>query len=401
MQKNYDVIPKQAEFLEDLEKMLGQTIPIIDREYGWIGAKAENKMIIKLWIEYYRIDTIPKSIGNLASLQELDLSHNQIRSLPESIGNLASLQELDLSHNQIRSLPESIGNLTSLQKIYLNHNKLTALPESFYNLKNLKQISLYENKWSGEWKDIENLTDISRIFNICQKLNGIFIFISHAWDDQEQYQVVKLNDYLEKNIIVKKNNFDINIIHKVYICEKDVIDDIWDFMINKIPKSHLLLFIATNNSIKSESCRYELFLADKNNVEILPIKNIDITWKALKKIELIDQNKHFQGYLDLSNPKEKFEFDGKNFDEIYEKLNNYIKINESDLKKSKLINVQLENIKKDIVDVFHTKEFRDILKENIKDFKSINHNMSNNKITNFRYLLKIGQLMNRREKKYE
>ena len=45
--------------------------------------------------------SIPKSVGNLSSLQEFDLSRNKLTeySFPESVGNLSMLVYLDLGEN--------------------------------------------------------------------------------------------------------------------------------------------------------------------------------------------------------------------------------------------------------------------------------------------------------------
>ena len=73
------------------------------------------------------------------------------------------------------------------------------------------------------------------------------------------------------------------------------------------------------------------FYSEKYNIEILTTKGTDIAWKDLDQIALITRNKEYQGDLDLSNPKKRFEFDSTNFNEICEKLRDYIKIRESEL----------------------------------------------------------------------
>lgn len=40
------------------------------------------------------------------------MSHNLLRELPSSLGRLACLQKLNLSHNKLGCLPESVGQLT-------------------------------------------------------------------------------------------------------------------------------------------------------------------------------------------------------------------------------------------------------------------------------------------------
>ena len=47
------------------------------------------------------------------------LHANQLTSLPAEIGQLTSLEELDLGENQLTSLPAEIGQLTALEGLHL------------------------------------------------------------------------------------------------------------------------------------------------------------------------------------------------------------------------------------------------------------------------------------------
>ena len=64
------------------------------------------------------LTSLPKEIGNLVNLRELDLNYNQLTSLPKEIGSLVNLEELYLDFNQLTSLPKEIGNLINLRKIW-------------------------------------------------------------------------------------------------------------------------------------------------------------------------------------------------------------------------------------------------------------------------------------------
>jgi hypothetical protein len=64
---------------------------------------------------------IPKEIGNLCKLRELQLSNNQLTLIPREIKNLRELQDLDLIYNQISTIPSDISRLAKLEQLHLNY----------------------------------------------------------------------------------------------------------------------------------------------------------------------------------------------------------------------------------------------------------------------------------------
>lgn len=103
---------------------------------------------------------LPEGISALANLKELDLSYSKVASLPQDFGNLASLENLNLSGCRkltrlsdnlgqlpklttlqlmnaasLETLPENIGDLTALTTFSMNGcEALVAIPESFVRL---------------------------------------------------------------------------------------------------------------------------------------------------------------------------------------------------------------------------------------------------------------------------
>lgn len=65
--------------------------------------------------------------GDLLSLTDLQLSHNELVAIPNKITVLKSLQMLSLSHNKIETLGDNIMNLQCLEGLALNHNNLASL----------------------------------------------------------------------------------------------------------------------------------------------------------------------------------------------------------------------------------------------------------------------------------
>lgn len=67
---------------------------------------------------------LPESVGELKNLRSLTLTNLDIHTLPESIANLTSLNELNLSMNKLdltKELPK-LGTLTNLKSLHVIGN---------------------------------------------------------------------------------------------------------------------------------------------------------------------------------------------------------------------------------------------------------------------------------------
>lgn len=93
-----------------------------------------------------RLSSLPSSVGNLKSLETLELSDNTIRSLPESIGRLKRLGTLTLSNNGLTGLPESLGGLSSVKLLDLSRNAITRVPGGLSSLGALTSLDMRENR---------------------------------------------------------------------------------------------------------------------------------------------------------------------------------------------------------------------------------------------------------------
>ncbi|XP_039173360.1 probable LRR receptor-like serine/threonine-protein kinase At3g47570 [Eucalyptus grandis] len=96
---------------------------------------------------------IPSLIGNITSLNLLDLSDNIFQGyIPQSLGNCKQLISLDLSNNNlIGSIPVEIVGLSSLSILFslANNNLSGSLPLQVGSLKNLGIIDLSYNGLTG------------------------------------------------------------------------------------------------------------------------------------------------------------------------------------------------------------------------------------------------------------
>lgn len=354
-----------------------------------------------IMLDCNNLTVLPESIGNLKSLQMLDLSNNKIESLPESItklnllqslnldcnklvalpqaiGNLKSLEFLNLNSNELAILPNSIGNLKMLRFLNVRNNHLKTLPESIWRCKNLETLELSRNPWENEWQGIDKYS-ITSVLELCRQIAPINIFISYSKEDQEKYFVNDIKKDLEKRTEI----------FEVYISGD-----------NKIPESQILIFIGTNKSKTSENCLYELELAFTYDIEIIPIKGIDINWGDLNQIKM---KKDVYTSLDLAN-KIGFEFNGERekVKEFCNELYEYIKkckrkVNLFDALEKKLAKTK-ENIINIIEKLIESEEFREYLKVNLIQIKQLFKELKNGQISTPEYIFRCGQILNSKSK---
>lgn len=95
---------------------------------------------------------IPRSIGNLTALVNLELSHNYfIGQIPSEIVKLSELRQLELWGNQLSGrIPVGFGNLTELQFFDASKNYLEGDLEEIRSLSKIVSLQLFENGLSGE-----------------------------------------------------------------------------------------------------------------------------------------------------------------------------------------------------------------------------------------------------------
>nr|XP_048321109.1 receptor-like protein kinase 5 [Ziziphus jujuba var. spinosa] len=110
------------------------------------------KKLKYLWIpQSNMIGEIPESIGDMVSLNEVDLSTNGLSGkIPSSLFMLKNLSILYLHVNQLsREIPQVV-KAVNLRVLDLSQNNLTGpIPEDFGKLTKLTGLSLFTNQFSG------------------------------------------------------------------------------------------------------------------------------------------------------------------------------------------------------------------------------------------------------------
>lgn len=116
-----------------------------------------------------------------------------------------------------------------------------------------------------------------RFFELGKRLKrGLRVFISHAVEDFDSYRIKALADYLK---IQKK-------IGHVYFCEEGLTGNIDKWMKKTVHRSQILVFISTPNSLKSKDSLFELNLARKRKLHIIPILGFEMEWEDLEELDL-------------------------------------------------------------------------------------------------------------------
>ncbi|XP_044508110.1 receptor kinase-like protein Xa21 isoform X1 [Mangifera indica] len=107
------------------------------------------------------IGPVPVTMDELQNLQGLHLQNNKFEVLiPDVFCHLNVLNELNLAGNKFYGvIPACIGNLTTLRKLSLSSNRLTSsIPATLWNLKDLLYFELSSNFLDGSLpSDIGNL----------------------------------------------------------------------------------------------------------------------------------------------------------------------------------------------------------------------------------------------------
>jgi len=159
-----EVNNEQAIVLEDLEKLIGETIPCLEElTYSKMGFIAENFCVIELSLYNCKLTKLPKSIEKFTNLKALRLDSNHLRDVPKSLVKLKSLQSLNLNLNNLGKLPDWFGQLKTLKILDLRYTKLTRLPKSFEQLEALQKLNLEDNLFTEFPKSVGDLKSLKQL----------------------------------------------------------------------------------------------------------------------------------------------------------------------------------------------------------------------------------------------
>ncbi len=247
----------------------------------------------------YPLRRLSNEIGQLQSLEELDLSYHKLESLPESFKKLKALKKLWLRannfnqvHHQILELPQlelldlaenliakpqfkyppgMMQHIFQLKELNLSSNGLIRLPSNFEKFKALEVLQLcnFRDHRAGlEFTDKQSFKG--------QVSNPITGFLDQQVESM--YQQFKSPGNALKEFLAEKENQSVD----------QTLDKIWP-QISQLPK--LKVLDLSRNEITAESIRFE---------EFKQLEQLDLSHNQLQGLPKDFGQLHALKHLDLS-----------------------------------------------------------------------------------------------------
>ncbi len=133
-----------------LADTFGQQFPLATR------VDELNPAITALDLHFQNPHAVPEAVWKQRQLKVLILVGNTLQVLPPQIGQLDSLEDLDLRATGLKSLPPEIGQCAGLEELYLTGNPLKQLPAELCKLSALR---ICQFSTSEDLKDIPTCLD--------------------------------------------------------------------------------------------------------------------------------------------------------------------------------------------------------------------------------------------------
>jgi len=127
---------------------------------------------------------IPSSLGNIYTLQVLDLSNNNLSGELSSFiqnSSFCNFQSLDLSFNRFTGGLPNLSLFTSLRDLKLSNNQLTGgIPKSIGLLHELQYLHLEQNYLKGDINEL-HLTNLSKLIFLDLTDNSLSLNFATTW----------------------------------------------------------------------------------------------------------------------------------------------------------------------------------------------------------------------------
>lgn len=112
-----------------------------------------------MYIQHNRLDFLPENISKFRNLKHIDLSNNFLTEINEAIFGLETLNILVARNNSLGdfSLPKKLGSLQNLEELNLSGNLFQTIPPEITDIKSLKSLYMGGNQLEDIPRDIWKL----------------------------------------------------------------------------------------------------------------------------------------------------------------------------------------------------------------------------------------------------
>jgi Leucine-rich repeat (LRR) protein len=151
----FKTLPPQLGILKDLSY-----ISISDAEISQVSAKISGLEKLKtLWLHDNKLSQFPSELGAL-NLEELCLDNNPIIEIPDFISKLKQIKWIRITDCRLQSINPFIGQLETLEHINLRRNKIKEIPIELLKSKSLKHLEIAYNPFDlKRLKEFKELKD--------------------------------------------------------------------------------------------------------------------------------------------------------------------------------------------------------------------------------------------------
>lgn len=136
-----ETLPPEIQMLPNLKRLTCYLVPgIADTLFSL--SKVEDLRFYPPYAKSTYLDTLPAGIKSLQGLVSLVATQLGLREVHQAIGEIETLQSLDLSYNKLETIPASLGNLSHLRALDLAANPVRTLPASLSQLGKLERLRI-------------------------------------------------------------------------------------------------------------------------------------------------------------------------------------------------------------------------------------------------------------------
>ena len=143
--------------------------------------------LTNLQAERCYITTVTDDIGKLTKLQTLSLADNAVRALPPEIGKCRALKHLDLRSNMLTALPPEVGQLNLLTGFYCRKNQIGQLPDTVRGWTSIEKIDLADNHLSSLPADLSGWRYLQGLYLDNNQLQALPLGLGAAADLRDLY----------------------------------------------------------------------------------------------------------------------------------------------------------------------------------------------------------------------